>query len=30
MILDSAQKQFFLFVSFVGGALEKTDKVVLP
>jgi hypothetical protein len=29
MILDSAQKQFF-FVSFVGGALEKTDKVVLP
>jgi hypothetical protein len=28
--LDSAQKQFFFFVSFVGGALEKTDKVVLP
>jgi hypothetical protein len=28
MILEAREKQFF-FVSFVGGALEKTDKVVL-
>jgi hypothetical protein len=32
MILDKtrAEAVFFFFVSFVGGALEKTDKVVLP
>ena len=26
----SAREAVFFFVSFVGGALEKTDKVVLP
>jgi hypothetical protein len=31
MILDRARAEaVFFFVSFVGGALEKTDKVVLP
>jgi hypothetical protein len=31
MILDKTRAEaVFFFVSFVGGALEKTDKVVLP
>ena len=29
MILDSREAVFSFFFSFVGGALEKTDKVVL-